>query len=1233
MRNHGKKTASGITSTVTFRSIPTFEILPENISMKKTSYSVSIPKGNPGTARYLLWAMVVMMLLPLAARAQDAGSITGTVRDSSGAVVADAEVKVTNPTIGITRTTTTNPDGDFLAAALPPGKYDLSVTAPGFKVFQAKNIVVRVADKARVDVALQVGQVTENVVVEGENVAQVETQSSEISGVVTGKEISQLELNGRNFTQLVTLVPGVSNQTGQDESEVGLNGNISYSINGGRGEYNNWQVDGANNMDTGSNNTLDVFPSVDAIAEFRVQTSNYSAVYGRNASGNIEVITKSGTKAFHGDAYEFLRNEAFNANDYFDNAAGNSKPADKKHDFGYTIGGPVFIPHHYNTNKDKTFFFWSEEWRRERNPFSFNQQVPSSAERGGNFNDVCPSQECPIDPNTGLPFPGNNVPIDPNAAVLLGALIPAPTLDNGSNSFFIGSVTEPLTWRQEMIRVDQNIGSKLRLMGRYIHDSYASVDPTVSFVGNPFPSIQTKIGTPGTSFVMHLTATVTPTLLNEFVFSYSADHLSLVNTGPFQVPAGFTMTSLFNTGTGGQTLQQLPAVSLANGAAYGGGFTINPGFMPWINSNPTYGYRDTATKIIRNHNLQFGAELIAIQKNEQSAPTSTGLGGVLSFDEQSPVTTGNSFADFLNGNIASYGQTSAILKYYYRYKILEPYFQDDWHVTKRLTLNLGLRVSLFGTNRDRTRSAFNFEPSVYAAGASTAPSIDSDGSITGVPGALIPSATSNPFVGIVQCGAKGGTGSIPAALLTAFPSATVAGTSLPGCVKGHLLNPGPRIGFAFDPRGNGKSAIRGGYGIFFEYGNGNEANAESLEGTPPKVLTASQPNIAPNGTTCTASSGYTCIGGGDGVFLPFAINNEPPANIVTVARWPYVQQWNLSYQFELPKNFVASIAYVGSKGTHLTDARDLNQLHSLPAAQNPYLPGEAIGPNDCSTFTTPSGAAITGQAATNLNVACGNDPNPTRPFLGFGTLELLETQANSSYNSLQFSARRTLGALIVNVAYTYSHSIDDSSDRGDATFVDSYNLSANRASSNFDQRHILNISYVYDLPFFNKSSRLLKATLGGWEWSGIATFQSGVPVNLSNSVFGDNAGVGNGIGTGSRPDLSGNPTAAACQASTAPGPYLYNPCAYALPQGLTFGNVGRNSLRLPHRTQFDMGLFKRFPIKEAMALEFRAESFNTFNHTQFSGIDTTFDPASTTFLTATSTHLPRVLQLGLKFIF
>jgi hypothetical protein len=298
---------------------------------------------------------------------------------------------------------------------------------------------------------------------------------------------------------------------------------------------------------------------------------------------------------------------------------------------------------------------------------------------------------------------------------------------------------------------------------------------------------------------------------------------------------------------------------------------------------------------------------------------------------------------------------------------------------------------------------------------------------------------------------------------------------------------------------------------------------------------------------------------------------------------------------------------------------------------------------DCGNFTTNpvtglptaatlgNGTPVPAGAVPNLWVACGNDADPLRPFVGLNTLELLETQANSHYHALQATVRRAFGGLELNMAYTYSHSIDDSSDRADATFVDSYNLNANKASSNFDQRHILNISYVYDLPLFRKSSGLTKTLLGGWQLSGITTSQSGIPVNIVNTVFGDNAGVGNGVGTGSHPDLAGNPNATPCTTSSGLGPLLFNPCAFAAPQGLTFGNVGRNTLHRPYRTNFNMGLFKSFPIREATSVEFRWETYNTFNHTQFNQIRRSFGASD--FLSATSAHDPRIMQFALKFIF
>ena len=335
----------------------------------------------------LVRSLVCVLILTASLLAQNSGSITGTVRDASGAAVPGANVTVTNVDRGTSIATKTNSDGDYLVAALPPGHYNVAVTQTGFKQFKlAEPITLDVAQKAKVDAALQVGEMATEVSVESSAV-QVQTESPELSSVVTGKEITQIVLNGRDFAQLATLSPGVSNQTGQDEGTVGVYGNVSMSINGGRTENNAWELDGGDDMDNGSNQTLNVYPSADAIGEFRVLTSNYGAQYGRNGSGTIETSIKSGGKAFHGDVYEFLRNDDFNARNFFQ----SSVPEYRKNDFGYTLGGPVYIPKVYNKGKDKTFFFFSEEWHKDLVPGQmFNQPLPDAQQQMGNFSDVCP---------------------------------------------------------------------------------------------------------------------------------------------------------------------------------------------------------------------------------------------------------------------------------------------------------------------------------------------------------------------------------------------------------------------------------------------------------------------------------------------------------------------------------------------------------------------------------------------------------------------------------------------------------------------------------------------------------------------------------------------------------------------------------------------------------------------------------------------------------------------------
>ncbi len=1149
--------------------------------------------------------------LPALLHAQDTASVTGTVTDPTGAAIPGAQVTATNVQHGITRSATSNGTGDFLFAALPIGSYDLAVAAPGFKKFLARGIILNVAEKARVDVAMQVGGTNTEVTVEGASVAQVETQSSDLSGTVTGKEVSQLELNGRNFTQLATLVPGVSNQSGQDDAGVGVGGNVSFSMNGGRTEYNNWELDSGDNMDNGSNTTLNVYPSLDAIAEFKVLTSNYGAQYGRNGSGTVEVETKSGTNQFHGDAYEFVRNDIFNATTF----PQTTVPPYKKNDFGYTIGGPVFIPGLYNKDRQKTFFFWSQEWRKERVPANLGTViVPSLAERQGNFNDLCPGVDCP-QMSPGTPFPGNMVPIDSVNAPALIAQIPEPT--QGIDTWN-ASPTLPTTWREELFRVDHNFTDKIRGTFRYIHDSWNQLYPTPLWSnGTSFPTIQTNFSGPGVSMVARLTATASPTLLNEFVFSYTTDHITLIPVGAWKRPSTMTF-GLFP----GVDQGKVPGISLGGGGIYN--FQEDVGYLPNgpYNSNPTYTYRDNVTKIVGKHNLQFGAYFVAAQKNELAQP-GVATNGVLTFDtSNTTVSTGNAFADLLTGRVASFAQTSAQPKFYNRYKILEPYFQDDWHATNRLTLNLGLRVSLFGTYRERYHSEYNFDTSRYVAGAS---SVDPNtGFVIG-----------NAFNGIVQCGVTPG---VP-----------------DSCMKGHLFNPAPRIGFAWDPKGDGKTAIRGGYGIFFEHTNGNEANAESLE-----------PNVSPAVQTISVFNvvGYNNI-------VPQPAGQSSPLSVISIpnkAVWPYVQQWHLDVQREVVRNTVATLSYVGSKGTHLTRFFDANQIAPTPLSQNPYKVGEPIGPNDCTSLTTPSGVPVTGQALVNLNIACGNVSFPDlyrTQFPGISSVSAIRAQASSIYHALEASVRHNVGGLQLSLAYTYSHSIDDSSSARDPVILNSFDFGRARASSNFDQRHLFNLGYVYDLPFF-RSPGLTHTFLGGWQWSGITTIETGTPFSVANGVIGDNAGVGNGVSVNSAQsyaDLVGNPKANIPNfAFPGFGPLFYNPSAFAAPRGLTFGDTPRNFLTNPRRTNFDMALFKHFAIKESMSFEFRAEAFNVFNHIEyawlggdlgsgasnspFSSTNNTLtcygvnnsagDPACTSanaYLRPAVAHNGRILQLGAKFIF
>jgi hypothetical protein len=1201
-------------------------------------------------------------------------SIVGTVTDSTGAVIPKAKVTVANSAKAFTREFASNTAGEYAAISIPLGDYTITAEASGFQKLVRTGISLTVGQTQRVDLTMTVGQVTQEVTVTG-NVVRVETENAAVSDLVSGTQISKLSLNGRNFVSLALLTPGAVPDNGLNSSAVGVYGNNSISFNGGRMQYNNWEIDGGNNTDEGSASTFNTYPNLDTIAEFRISTSNYGADMGKHSGATIEVATKSGTRDFHGDAFEYNRNSAVAANPFFQNRtpwpdvySGNpgrcagdpaslggaancnaTKTQLNWNDWGYTFGGPVYIPHHYNTDKSKSFFYWSEDWRRYRQGQIVTNGVPTTLMRTGNFSECAPggpyASNCTLPTVNGKTYttvqsmPGFNAQAFANATDLLNGLVPLP--NNGADNWLLSSSTAT-NWRQEQIRWDQNISEKAQFMFRYTQDTWSTLAIPALWSGSNFDTIKTPFSGPGETAVMHFTYSFKPNLMNEFLAAYTTDHIYLSNQpgtscgGPCQInrPSNFQMNHLFPQNDSNPLL---PSLNVSGGVPFS--FQENASNIPWSNSNPIITWKDNVAWTHGRHTFKFGFYLENYRKNEQFGTVTQGF---LTFTGGGPLTTGNALADMLLGNINQYQEGTQTFngqpvggypKGHWQMTDFEPYFQDDWKVNRKLTLNLGLRYYIYTRIHDVSNPTVDsgFLPNLYDP-AKEDP-LNSAGNIDTSAGLHTYTAFGN---GLVECGHNG------------IPN---------GCqLRNTGKNFAPRFGFAYDPKGDGKTVIRGGYGIYFESGNGNEAQTEGGEGNPPVALGPSSYNVQGYNSIVPCLS-FPCAG---------SIGPTSYTSIPYSEGWPYVQQFSLGVQHEFAGQNLLGVSYVGALGRKLARQRNINQI-----------------PIGVTTMNVPALAGTQGcdaQGNCNVQQILINQYQTNTSFFSFypnyaGNLGQKENSAVSSYNSLQVNFRHPFShGLTVQAVYTWSHSMDDASNTynqnavGNVTYgtINDYDLSRWKATSDLNRTNVLTFNYVYDLPFFkNSSNRFVKGAFGGWELSGITTFFSGQPIDFSCGVTGFSTGIGFGYRCNTIGPVKIDKTTVN---DPGYGPILswYNPSNIVQPnqsqlladnQAGMFGYQGRNFVTGPGRNNWDITLLKNFELPwfggEHSTLQFRWETYNMWNHTQFgpvqgsggSGVNTgclgttTFGGACTgvdnghLLGTVTSAWDPRVMQFGLKFIF
>jgi hypothetical protein len=1135
-----------------------------------------------GAQRWLAALVACCCLIPIAsARAQStAASLSGTVQDGQGAAIPGAIVTVTSNRRGTSESTTTNGEGFFTIPQLPPDTYTLKISLEGFKSFERSAVVLTANERASAGtIALDLGAVSEIISVTS-RVQELQTASAERGYALEGKVLQDVAVNSRSYLALVGLQPGVVNTANLTfGGHAGL-GNIS--ANGARMNTNNLTLDGIGDVDTGNNGDQLATLSLDAVSEFKILTANYQAEYGRSSGAQISVVTKSGGRDFSGSGYWYRRDDGLNATNWVNNRDGQPKNPMRLNDFGYTIGGPVYLPGKFNSDRSKLFFFAAEEFQRQLRPQAIRRlKLPTALERQGDFSQSRDNNGNPYpyirDASTGLPCSATDTRGCFQDGGVLGR-IPASRLyqpglnilnvfpqpnASGKDYNYTSQISDSYPRREDIIRVDWNPADSWRIYGRYINNNDSVTSAYGSFVlGANFPLVPITDTRPGSNFAISATKVLNPRMVNEATFGYGYNRINIdpVNDGLTRTARGLTGLPLLYPSAVQNDF--MPQFSFGTRAATTTGPNFGTNNAPFFNYNRTIDFVDNFSWVLSNHTLKTGMYIQRSQKDQTSFANSSGN---INFGENTanPLDSTYGYANAALGIFNTYNQASQYATGHYRYSNIEWYVQDNWKVSNRLTLDYGIRFYWIQPQYDQGLQTSTFLPGQWNASQAPrlfVPAIGPDGKRAGYD-AVTGQYVADFYIGRIVPNSGNGLDGI-------FQAGQGVSKYL---MENRGIQYAPRFGFTYDLTGKQSLIVRGGGGVFYDRFQGNETF---------DMITNPPTTVSP-----TLSSGQLRDVNPNNILLaPSGLNA-----FSFDGKIPTVYNFNLGVQMKLPSEFILDVSYVGAQGRHLLERRNLNAVQ-YGAAFDPANQDPTRAPS-----TTPGANSLPADFL--------------RPYRGYGNINIHEMGANYNYNSLQTSLdRRFSRGLLLGVAYTWGKSLGTVDADGNFHRIDGFDHQANYGLLNVDRRHTFTANFVYEIPSLASKiggSSLASGIFDRWQVSGIYRAVSGAPYTPGFSIDGtSNQNLTGSFTEGARIAVNGDPGK-----GNSGDPYQQiAQSVFAAPQVGSKGlESGRNWLIGPGVNNLDLSIQKNVQLVGRSMLQFRADAFNVLNHTQFSGVNATLN--------------------------